>query len=69
MCDHRSQKSKINPLLPIRRNPQVKMRNKDIKIMAIIKGELMKKTRMKKKVHKRRNLESAPPYKEAIRWT
>jgi hypothetical protein len=72
MCDHRSHhKSKIN-LHPLHgRNPQLKMRSKELKMIAMIKGELMKNRirRRKKKVHMCHTHEFAPPYKEVIWWT
>jgi hypothetical protein len=72
MCDHRSHhKNKIN-LHPLQwRNPLLKIRYMYLKVLTMIKGELLrnKKRRTKKKVHKFHTLKSTPPYKEIIRWT
>jgi nicotinic acid phosphoribosyltransferase len=69
MCDRRSHhKNKIN-LHPLQLcNPLLKMMNMYFKMVAVIKGELMKIKKMmkKKKVHKCHTLEFAPPYKEII---
>jgi hypothetical protein len=40
-----------------------------LKMMAMIKGEHMKKTRRKKKAHNHLYPKYAPPYNMIIRWT
>jgi hypothetical protein len=46
------------------------MRNRYLKTMALIKGELMnKKTRRKKKYHMHLQHQSVPPSKGIIWWT
>jgi hypothetical protein len=48
----------------------LKMRNRYLKMMALIKGQRIKKIARKKKTfHKHLQPESAPPFKETIRWT
>jgi hypothetical protein len=45
------------------------MRNMYLKDDVNVKGELMKMKTRRKKVHKRHNLESTPPFKGTIHWT
>jgi hypothetical protein len=63
-------RNKINLLAQRRHNPQVKVRNKYLKMIEWIKGECMnKKTRRKKMYHRHLQRKSEPPFKEIIRWT
>jgi hypothetical protein len=69
MCDHRNNKKKINLLPPQWHNPQLKMMNKHIKMMAWIKGDHKNKMEgRKKKYHRHLQPKFAPTFKEIIRW-
>jgi hypothetical protein len=65
MCDH---KSKIN-LLPLHWCiPQLKIRNRYLKMKGWIKGELMKNKIRRKKLHKFLQLKFGQQSKEIIQW-
>jgi hypothetical protein len=68
MCDRRNNKSKIN-LLPLHCCiPQLKMRNRYLKMKGWIKGEHMKNKTRRKKCHKFLQLKSRLLFKEIIQW-
>jgi hypothetical protein len=68
MCDRRNNKSKIN-LLPLHWYiPQLKMRNRYLKMKGWIKGEHMKNKIRRKKRRKFLQLKSEQPFKEIIQW-
>jgi hypothetical protein len=50
-------------------HPLLKMRNRYLKVMSLVKGKHMKKkTRRKKTFHGHLLPKSAPPYNMIIRW-
>jgi hypothetical protein len=66
MCDRRNNKSKIN-LLPLNWCiPQLKMRNRYLKMKAWIKGKHMENMIRRKKHHKLLQLKSGRKFKEII---
>jgi hypothetical protein len=69
MCDLKNIKCKINLLPPQWCIPQLKMRNRYLKVMAWIKGEHKnKKEERSKKYHMHLQTKFAPTYKGIIRW-
>jgi hypothetical protein len=48
--------------------PQLKVRNRYLKMKAWIKGEHKKKKKRRKKYHRHLQLKSGPPYKGIIWW-
>jgi hypothetical protein len=68
MCDHRNNKSKINLLPPHWCIPQLKMRNRYLKMKGWIKGEHMKNSIRRKKHHKPLQFKSGRQFKEIIWW-
>jgi hypothetical protein len=67
MCDRRNNKSKINLLLHWC-IPQLKMRNRYIKMKGWIKGEHMKNKIRRKKLHKLLQLKFGQQSKGIIQW-